>query len=300
MDDNALADWLRGTDEEAVLLAVAESGGEAGPSVVDEVSGGRRETVYTVQRMQDMGLVEREQSMAYEVVLTRRGHRLAERITESRTDGRDRADAVRLGLMRWLKAHPERPETADHFAYDETATAYGVPVTVDEIRHAVAFLREYSLIVGKGTLQGPFLRPGLTPEGRNAVDSGQAVSDYVRGGPRTQTSNTTNTLINHGHMGGGQVGDGNTQHVVMHVTHEERAEVLAGVVEVRRTLDEAGVNSPEVRAAVEAIHEEAAKPDASRPALRERITEAVAVAAITAGAPVALEGLGALLAMIPA
>ncbi|WP_082807493.1 hypothetical protein [Janibacter terrae] len=299
MDDNAVMDRLRGTEEEAALLAVAEGGGQVWPGAVDKVTGGRRATVGAVSALQDLGLVDREQSAAYEVTLTRRGRRVAERITDSRTDGRDRADAVRLGLLRWLKARTERPGTADLYAEDEEATAYGVPFTVEEIRHAVAFLREHSLIVGTGSMQGPFLRPGLTPEGRNAVDSGLAVSDHVRGGPSSQTFNNT-ANFHGGNVAGVQVGgQGNSMDVVMTVTNEERTQVLAGLAEVCQTLDDAGVTSPEVREAVEAIHEEAAKPDASRPALRERITEAVAVAAVTEGAPVILQGLGALLAMIP-
>ena len=125
------------------------------------------------------------------------------------------------------------------------------------------------------------------------------MSDYVRGGP--SFGDVTNTANFHGgNVAGVQVGGrDNVMHVVQNVTHEERAQVLAGVAEVRQMLDAAGVDSVDLSAALDAIHDEAAKPDANRPNLRERIVEGVAIAAATEGVGLALNGLAALLNVVP-
>lgn len=300
MDENTLRDRLQGTEEEAVLLAVAEDGGHSFPEVVDAVTGGRADTVRVVSNLQELGLVDREQSLAYDIRLTGLGSRLATQITESRTSGRDRSDAVRGGLLRWL-ARPDMFATHTRdFVGEPSASAWAVPFSDGEVQAASDLLTERGLIKSHGAWGAATgFRPEITPEGRAAVESGEPISVYVRGGrPSADVTNTAN--FHGGNVAGVQLGgQGNTMHVVQNVTHEERTQVLAGVAEVRQTLADAGVVSAELDSALAAVHEEAAKPDASRPNLRERITEAVAVAAATQGASLALQGIAGLLNVIP-
>lgn len=91
-----------------------------------------------------------------------------------------------------------------------------------------------------------------------------------------RVTNTTN--VSGGYVGGIQTGgSGNTMNVTQSVAPMEQAGIIAKVAEILSALD--GVEGVDnLRFAVEAIGDQAAKPDATKPNVRQKVIDAMTVA----------------------
>lgn len=87
-----------------------------------------------------------------------------------------------------------------------------------------------------------------------------------------------------------QTGNDNTQHVTQTVEPAEQARILSKVKQILNDLEEVdGVDDIErIRAAVEAIGDEASASSPAKLKLRERVVEAMAPAGVSAGTSAAV------------
>src|SRR5215216_144355 len=109
MDEVQIANQLRGSLYEAVLLSVNEAGGQMTLEAVIEVAGSYEEALESAVALRNLGLARPDESLAAEVTLTPLGRRVADRIKRSMVSGARRADAVQRAILGWLNEQQDRP-----------------------------------------------------------------------------------------------------------------------------------------------------------------------------------------------
>lgn len=268
VDLNSLMRDVRGTDIETVLLAVRGHRELAD----DELSP---ETQYGVKTwLKDRGLIHSE-SVAGDFSLTYDAQRLADELHRSRTSGEGRRDLVTRAIAEVIDAGGDEREAI---------TVDGVEVTDRERQVVLDRLAKWDLISVVRSWGEEIVRADARPALAEVTDIRGLLRDHYeeRGGVIDQrVSNTAN--VSGGNVSGFQVGgSGNTMHVTQTITPSEQAGVLARVSEILRELDDVE-GAEDLRGAVEEIQEAAAQPDQSKPGLRQKVIEAVAVAGATQG-----------------
>lgn len=282
VDLNNLMRDVRGTDIETVLLAVRGhkelADGELSP-----------EAQYGVKTwLNDRGLIHSE-SVAGDFSLTYDAQRLAEELHRSRSSGEGRKDLVTRAVAEVIEAGRDEQEVTE---------VNGVEVTERERQLALNRLEKWGRISVVRAWGNEVVRADALPALVEITDIRGLLRDHYEGQGIVdqRVSNTTN--VTGGTVGGIQTGgSGNTMHVTQTITPSEQADVFARVSKILRELD-CVEGTEELRDAVEEIQEAAAQPDRSKPGLRQKVIEAMAVAGATQGVEEAIVLLSQLLASL--
>ncbi|MGO1568542.1 MAG: hypothetical protein ACTHXC_10975 [Brachybacterium sp.] len=266
MDLNPLIREVRGSYIAAVLLDRAGhrplADGELSPAAV-----------HSAKRWLDDNKLILGESLAGDFDLTYDAEQLADALQKDRTSGEGRWDAVTRAVAEAIEAGQR---------YPEVDTVDGAEVTDRELQVGLERLARWELIdvVGDG---GRILRADARPALVEVSGVRGLLKDHYEGGqgPGHRVSNTTN--ISGGTVGGVQTGgSANAMHVTQTITPVEQADILAKVTNVIDTL--AGVEGvEELRAAIDDIRDTAAEPAPSKPALKDKVIEALAIAGATRG-----------------
>ncbi|MBC9819702.1 hypothetical protein [Terrabacter sp. MAHUQ-38] len=295
MNERQVSRHIMGTSAEALLLAADEAGGQLLPSAFEAAVGDEREGHAAAAALRELSLAEGEPSAVAEVTLTYIGKKVAAVSRKSRTNGLARMEAVQRGLLEWLE-DAGHPADVSVYLRDERATAFGVPFTKTEVDQATAYLVEQGLMKVLGSNASWALRPELTPRGRNALHSDGTVQDYAEGsgGDTTVNDQRYSWSVSGGTVTGVQQGGShNTQHVALHLTHDERTQVLQVVDKALSGLPAADDVRP-LRQALESIRDDAETGAAPKPRLLERARDALVMATATEGGRSVIEWLGQL------
>lgn len=288
---------LRDTTMESALMQALADGGQASFRDVASAVGGESAASVAVERLIGMGLVERERSMAAEVTLSLEGHRAGEAIRESRLTGPDRRAAVQRGLLRWL-ASGERPGEVGEFVGHKDASSAQVAFSEEEVRLAADALLGWDLITCIRTSSPHLLRPQITHEGREAADDHRTPREFVKaGGGSTTYDHSSSVSVTGGSNVAVQAGgQDNVLIATQTASTDTRIQVMAKATELLGLLG--GDGDPAVRAAIEAVRDEAASPEPTVTSLKGKALDAM-VAAVGAGAGHQIvEGLAQLAQMI--
>jgi hypothetical protein len=190
-----LAEHLRESLAEVVLLRISQEGGEVNREELEEIAGGPQAGLEAVHVLQGFSLSAVNDSITGEVTLTDLGRRVAARIQSSMVSGSRRADAVQRAILSWLKDHEGEPATVLAFVGNDEAVAWGVPFTEREVNEATEFLIQREYIRAFSTDQLGGIRPRITPDGRAALRSGLPISEYGGSSNHTTYDNHSNVTI---------------------------------------------------------------------------------------------------------
>jgi hypothetical protein len=265
--------------ETALMQALAD-GGQASFSDVVRAVGGEGAAAVACNNLWEMGLVEKDRSLASEITLSADGRAVAEDIARSRVRGADRRAAVQKAILRWLSDGAQPGEVAA-FVGHPTATSFQIPFSEEEVTEAGAALDEWGLIKTYKAMGPRYLKPRITHEGREAADDARTPYEFVRQGGSITYNNTSTTNIGDGNtIGGVQTGgQGNTQSVRQSLTTDSRIQILAKVSEVLSALPEDA--DPAVRTAVEAVRDEAADEKSTVQSMKEKALTAMTTAVMS-------------------
>lgn len=273
---------IRHTDAERALIVVAEHDGDVEPSVntiraiLGEQAGSR-----AYWKLKELGLIERDTSLAAEAVLTEDGRRLAQYIMGLRgRGGPARNEASRRAVLQCL-AENAGIGSLDALIEDG-ASAFGVPFSRDEIDESATWLRARGLIESVDMLQQDHIRPSITADGREVLVAsvGSTIDEYVRrrstGTPVLHQPTMTQTITNHGTIGAAQLGHGNHATVTQAIPEDNRRLVLAKIDELERLPETQTI--PGMASAVSAIRSEAQKQEATKDGVLAKVGSAFGTA----------------------
>lgn len=181
---------------EEALITAFNAGGQASLSEIEQSVGDQMRAIECANFLRSLGLAQKETSIAGEVALTSTGKDVAELIEASRTSGAARRAAVQLGILRWLSIPNSYPGSTQDFVNTDEATAYGTPFTEQEIHNETEWLLENNLIKGAKSLQDTILRPEISSQGRDVLDSGERPGDFLRMGSQNTTFDQSSHSIN--------------------------------------------------------------------------------------------------------
>lgn len=289
MDIPSIIRRLRGTDEEILLLATHEAGGETDPQTVMGTDHNDPSPSRAADALRSLGLAEGEPSLAGEVHLTRLGRRVAEMVMQSRTRGEDRWDAVTKAVAARViegPTHDWRVPMVDD-----------VQVTEDELTVAIDRLKRWGCLQSIERWQGGIARALPLDRIHEVPGVVGPLKDHFEG---AGISSVDNSVHNSSHIvnstvGGVQTGgSGNTQHVAQTISMEDRVHVLASVGKI---LAEIPVNedTQALREQVTSILDEAGRNETTSSQIKDRVVLAIATAGATKGVDLALNGLAQLL-----
>jgi hypothetical protein len=150
--------------------------------------------------------------------LTALGVAAAEEAAAARADPRQRAEALRRGMITWLADRESATGTLpdwNRFLRDPRSTFYGYFFTTQEVAREAQYLAEHGLIRGYGNGDGTdfgWTLPSLTAKGRDCNDyHGGDVAESLNPG---QPAKSTHISVNTSPGAQINVGDHNTQHAV--------------------------------------------------------------------------------------
>lgn len=296
MHIDAIRAEIRGTTSENGLLFLYQAGGESSHADFAAALGVREHKAVEVQRHLDRLGVIGEESDNESLCLNLRGAHVAENIARSRANGPDRRDAVQRAFLQWL-ADGVKPGRPVDFHGQPTATAFGTAFTVEEIKNAAQFLLDHSLIEGFQSMAG-LQGPTITYEGGYALHHSGLIVDFLKRGGSTTYDNRNTTHIGDGNTIGGVQTGGHDNTLTVNLSVEQRAQVLGLVGGLLRTLDEADVDTADLRTAVEAIQKEATSEGATKASLKERIFQALVLAGASEAGHLIAQGLAQLLGTV--
>lgn len=190
---------IQDTWAEEALITAFNAGGQASLSEIERNVGDQMRAIECAEYLRSLGLAQKETSIAREVTLTSTGKDVAELIEASRTSGAARRAAVQLGVLRWLSVPNSYPGSTEDFVNTDEATAYGTPFTEQEIHDETEWLLDTNLIKGTKASGGTILRPEITSQGRDVLDSGERPGDFLRMGTQNTTFDQSNHSINVAH-----------------------------------------------------------------------------------------------------
>ena len=179
-----------------------------------------------------------------------------------------RPAAIQLGILTKIEENNDRGTTDDYFT---DVNVGGEATTQIEYRRAVEQLFNWKLIKGTKIWGGAILRPEVTADGFNALESGYAPQDWVQsGGMVMMSDNSVNyTMNNSGTIGAAQQGESNTANFTQQVGIDAES-FSAAIQSIRETLDRADLSPQDLKAAhdqLELIEEQA---EAGKPTERIR------------------------------
>lgn len=266
MDLNPLIREAHGTHIEAVLLDVRGHRPLADGQLPEEA-------LHSAKNWLDAHGLIRDENLASQFDLTYDGGRLADALHRSRTSGEGRRDVVTRAIAEVIDAGGDERDVA---------VVDGAEVTNRERQIVLDRLARWQLISVVRGWGEEILRADARPALAEVTDVQGLLKDHYEGRGGVVDQRVTNTThVSGGTVGGVQTGgSGNTMRVTQTITATEQADVFARVSEIQRELDRVE-GADELRDAVGEIQEAAAQPDQSKPGLRQKVVEAMAVAGAT-------------------
>ena len=307
MNEVEVANQLRVSFNEAVLLQINEDGGHVSRERLVEIAGGDEAASQVEQELAGLQLAQRN-SLGADVKLTPFGQRVADRIRDSMLSGARRADAVQRAILTWLNEQEVQPTELSDFLGTEDAVVSGVPVTHGEVNEAGQLLQDRRFIqtVPVEELEVG-LNPRITPDGRAALHADVMISDYGRSNPTAISYDYSSKVIFGDHaIAGGVIsgGQSNTQHIQQIIGEDVRSDLAAQLASLIKVAEELPDDTPgvvEVRQALATLSDEVKKPEADRGVLKElalKTFTAAASAAGTSGGQIIIEGVANLVKML--
>lgn len=288
MNESQTAAALRGSFFESVLLEVNERGGSVSMGDLDLFTGGAAETSEAVAELRRERLVAADSDYDY-ARLTPFGSRTAALIRQSMVSGARRADMVQRAVLAWLNGKSIEPTGLDEFLVQRESVLAGQQTTPQEVSEAAELLTARGFISGTETFGG-FTRPFITADGRAALMSDVAISEYGMANA-TVVTNDYSSKINFdrsnvaGVISGGQ---GHTQNVVqtigvaataaLRTKVAELTELAAGLPQNQQTTALTGV--------LQTLADEVASEAPRRSVVQETLLKSLAAAATAAGTEV--------------
>jgi len=266
MEMNQLIKQAQGTNIETLLLAHQNLREPAEGELTDVARVGAKSWL----RQHDLMHDERASGG---FSLTHDGQQLAQALHRSRTNGERRWDMVARALAEAIDGDSDQ---------DSVIEVDGAAVTDKERDLVLERLERWDLIKVLRAWGNEVVRVIAKPRLSEVFDVHGLLRDHYDAG-RGSVDNSVTTNISGGNVGGVQAGgSGNTMHVSQTITLAERTDVLAKVVEIMAAV-EAIDGAEELRQAVAAIETTAAEPSASKPRIKEKVLEAMAIAGATQG-----------------
>gem|GEM_PF-3207545 len=288
----------RGSDEERILVAVHAVGGLALPASIETATGlDDAAIIYAGDELKRLGLAETDVSAGSEIILTSRGKHEAKEVLRSRHSGPDRRDAVQIAVLR----HLGDSRKVQSFLSTESSVVDGMTVTGQELDDAVSELEDLAMVkVTRDWHESPIVA-WVQPRGRNALAEGSVI-DFLAsaGGAMPTITNDHRVTVNAASNTGvvNAIGGQNNQVTVTQtITSEVRDQIITTVDEVLDGLEEIPENEV-VRADLVAVKESAKDPATSKESLKDKVTKAVATAAVTVATQQAVLGLASLLQLL--
>lgn len=281
-----LMSWMReiqGTYIETVLLAAGQHRPLADRQVSDEEQYGAKNW------LDDRGLI-RDENLASEYTLTSEGQRLADALHRSRTSGEGRWDRVTRAIAEVVLAYGDE---------QSVTVVDGIEVSDSDRELVIDRLKKWGLIEVEEALGYGVVRVDPLPRLAEVFDVHGSLRDHYEGQRGLVDNRTTNTT----HISGGNVGvamtggSHNTAHVTQVITPADQARIFTKVAEILGALDNVE-DSDELRAKVEAIQEAATQPQMTKPGIKQKVIEAMAVAGVTQGVDQAVVLLSQLLSEV--
>lgn len=287
MNEAQAEDQLRGSLDESLLIYINEQGGQVSRTDADSFTEDERATAESVATLRQMGLVNKDPSLAAEMTLTAFGERTARRIRQSMLSGQRRADAVQRAVLRWLDNSTSEPVGIGEFVGHENAASSGVEFSLDEINHAAELLKDRGYMSYIAAHGSEYLRPSITSDGRAALLSDVLISEY--GKPQaTSISNDYSSKITFrdqavvgGVISGGQ---GNTQYVNQVMNQASISAKVAELIDLVDGLPEDAPGRAELQPSLIEIQSEAAKSQSRGEIIKDLVLKAVGVATVVVGA----------------
>ena len=303
MNEVQVANQLRGSFDEAVLLSINEQGGQVSHDQLEEFAGDAMAASETTQTLENLDLLTNSspRTMTGDVTLSAFGRRVAARIRESMTYGARRADAVQRKLLAWLDNSQVRPSSVQDFLQTADAIAWGVPITTRDVSEATDLLIARGYIRTSDVDQFTGLQPRITPNGRAALQSDVMINEYGTAHPTAISYDYSHNLTfgNHAQVGGViSGGQDNVQLVEQTIGADVRsslADQLVNLIKVADQLPDETPGAQETREALAEISNELAKPNARTGVIKGltlKAFTAAAAAAGTAGGQLLIDGLG--------
>jgi len=145
-----------------------------------------------------------------------------------------------------------------------------------------------------------FVRIDVKPKAAQVAGVDGLLANYHQVGGRPSHHYSNSTTFGDGNtVGAVQTGgQGNTANTIQHITTDLRAQVLGEVGGLLGALDKADGDTTDLRAAVEAIRDEAASDEATRTTLKDRVTNALVVAGASESGHLIAQGLAHVLGVV--
>ena len=296
MNEARVADELRGSYAEKVLLYINDQGGHVDRDLLVEFTGDPQAASEMVQELEDLGLAKIN-SMAADVKLTSSGQRVADRIQKSVRSGPRRLDDVQRAVLARLDGIDDGSAPDVYSFLDAPEDELEVPMTSQELRDAVELLMADGHIEGRAI--GGAIHAYIRPLGRAALRSGEPISQFGTSNHTTyQSHNVTfgdNAQVG-GVMSGGQH---NVQIVEQSMTPDVKADVASRLAHLTSLARELGdtPGAAEVLDALAVMDSEIVKPE-PKPGVFKRAASgaliAGAKAAATSAGPRLIQGLAEL------
>jgi hypothetical protein len=276
MNEVQVANQMRGSFDEAVLLRINEQGGQVSHDQLEESAGDAMAASETTQMLESLGLLTNSshRTMTGNVTLSAFGRRVAARIRESMLHGARRDDAVQRGLLTWLDNPQVKPSSVQDFLQTAYAVAWGVPITEREVSEATDLLIARGYIRTSNVDQFTGLQPRITPDGRAALQSDVLISEYGTAHPTAISYDYSHNLTfgNQAQVGGViSGGQGNIQLIEQTVGADVRSDLADRLAELVKLADELPGDTPgasETREALAEVGNEIAKPEAKPSVIR--------------------------------
>jgi hypothetical protein len=304
MNELQVANQLRGSYAENLLLYIYDQGGYVAREQLEEFTGNPFAASETVQELEDRGLAE-VVSMASDVELTSRGSRIAGQIRESMRSGERRVDRVIRAILDWLSVE-QAPQSVREFL--STGAASELRMTEMEVDDAADFLFEHKYVDGTHVAESnELLIPRILPKGRAALRSDKLLGNYEVPGPASVSNDYSHNLTfgNQAQVGGViSGGQRNIQLIEQTIGADVRSDLADRLAELIKLADELPGDTPgalETREALAEVGNEIAKPEAKPSAIKGLMLKAftaAAGAAGTSGGQQLIEGLAHLVKML--
>jgi hypothetical protein len=304
-NDTQLANALRGTLAERLLVAVSDQRGFAEHDQLLMLADGDAFATSDATQVLVGSDLARSESMSAELTLTESGLRVAQRIRALRS-GQWRFEDLQRAALTWLNGQGEGAvPDLDGFLDAPDAADFEPPVTMREFRDVIELLgvAEYVKPITVAEL-GP-VRAMITPKGRVALRSGLPLSEFGDSRPTTHDQSHHVTFGDGAQVGPFQSGgQGNVQIVEQVISPAARSELAAQVASLIKMAEELPDDTPgldEGREDLDLINKELAKPGAKPAMLKSLAYKALgtfAVAAATSGGQQMVQGLGHLLKLL--
>ncbi len=298
MNNDHIRAQIRGTATEDGLLATFDAGEQAHVSTIEAaIPGGNAfDASRVAQTLRDLGLAEQWSSLAGEVTLTHNGRVLAQKIKQSRLNGPERWDAVERAIIADLIER--RMRNANDWG---VLTVDGKDVDDAERANAMQRLSDWGYLTGVSVAEADgFVRIDVTPKAAQVAGIDGFLEDHHNAGGGSSHHFSNSTTFGDGNtIGAVQTGgQGNTAKVLQNITTDLRAQVLAEVGGLLRSLDKADGDTTDLRASVEAVRDEAASDEATRTSLKDRVVNALVVAGASESGHLITQGLAHVLGVV--